>query len=272
MFKTKLKIATALFLVLALLALGATLYPSAASPQTGGPAPPPPQVGGGSSKSSDQPPTGQPGSNKDAAPAALDLPAVVVDEVDLKYKTISVTIIEGLSSSSSTSSSTTSGATGTGSSIGGSVNPDKPAKLVNLPVDKHVEIYVNNQIVPLGGLKPGMKVSLRLIQSSGCLVATAIGTDKKQRDDATGLELKLKEAEAQIFVARAGIEVAAVQLKRAKDNAANAQGAAAQQKAEAEVEAATAQVQLARAIAAEAEVRAQRVAEEVARARARKRD
>jgi RNA polymerase sigma factor (sigma-70 family) len=274
MFLTKLKIATALFLVLALVALGATLYPSAAQTGGGGIAPPP-KVGGGTK--SDQPGTSQPGSTKDgsqpkdAAPAVLDLPAVVVDEVDLKYKTISVTIVEGLTGGGATGgSTTTSGTAGNGGSTSGSSgSSEKPTKLVNLPVDKHVEIHVNNQIVPLGSLKVGMKVSLRLTQSGGRLVATAIGTGKK-REDATGLELKLREARAQIEVARAAMEVAAVQLKAAQEALDNAQGAAAKKKAEAEVSAATAQLQLAHAVAAEAEVRAQRIAREVADAEARK--
>jgi RNA polymerase sigma factor (sigma-70 family) len=268
MFLTKLKIATALFLVLALVALGATLYPGAASPQS-----PPPQNYGGGNQSR----TAQPGKDKDkdkdssqpkdVAPAVLDLPAVVVDEVDLKYKTVSVTIVEGLTSSSTTTTSGTAGNGGNTSSSSG--NSEKPTKLVNLPVDKHVEIHVNNQIVPLGSLKVGMKVSLRLIQSGGRLVATAIGTGKK-RDDATGLELRLREARAQIEVALAAMEVAAVQLKAAQEALDNAQGAAAKQKAKGEVEAAMAQVLLSRAVAAEAEVRAQRIAAEVAEAEARK--
>jgi RNA polymerase sigma factor (sigma-70 family) len=267
MFMSKLKIATALFLVLALVALSASLYPTPASPQ---------QYGGGYSglpkkADVDKPATDQPGKTgeqqKVAAPVSIELPAVVIDEVDLKYKTISVTIFEGLTAKTGTSSTSGSGGSTSDTSSGSS---DKPTKLVNLPVDKHVEIYVDRQIVPLGGLKPGMKVSLRLIQSGGTLVATAIGSGKRDDDRSTAVERALREAMAQVEVALAQVELATVQLKKAKDYLAAAQGAEAREKAQTEVEVATAQLHLARAFAAETQVRAERLAAEAQEVRARK--
>ena len=127
----KLKIATALFLVLALLAVSATLYPSAASPQTGG------SAGGGDTAKKGQAdkPHGQPGDkSQGGSSATLHLPAVIVDEVDFKHRTISVTVLDDPAAAPA----------------------DKATRLVNLRVDKHVEIFVNNEMVPLGGLKPGI--------------------------------------------------------------------------------------------------------------------
>jgi RNA polymerase sigma factor (sigma-70 family) len=270
MLMTKLKIAMALFLVLSFFAVAATIYPTSASPQ----ATPPPQRErpkddkappdqAREPKSSDQ--------RKGAAPVTLELPAVVIDEVDLKYKTISVTIVDGLGPRSGTSSS--SGTTGRGGSSSSSTSTsDKPAKLVDLPVDKNVEIYVDNKIVPLGSLKTGMKVALRLTERDGRLVAATIGTGPRGGDQATELELKLKEAKAQVDVARANVEVAAVALQRAKLDLANAQEDEARAKARAAVQAAEAQVQLSLAVTAEVQVRAERIAREYEEARMRKSD
>jgi hypothetical protein len=240
MLMTKLKLAAAFFLVLVLLAIAATWYPTSASPQVT----PPRKV------QADTPPSDQPSGKgneqiKAAAPVTLELPAVVVDEVDLKYKTISVTIVEETTARSGTSSSSAEADT----------SSPLRAKLINVPVDKHVEIYIDKRIVPLGGLKPGMKVSLRLNVNGGRLVAAAIGTGPRGGDNTTALEVK--EALAQAEVAMANVDVAAIQLERAKEALAKAVGNEARDKAQADVKDATRQLEAARAIAARAQERAE---------------
>jgi RNA polymerase sigma factor (sigma-70 family) len=253
MFMTKVKVAAAFLLVLTLLAFAATWYPTSASPQVTPPRkaqtgpPPPDQLGGNRAEQT-----------KATAPVTLELPAVVVDEVDLKYKTISVTIVEEATGRWGTSSS--SGTAGTGSSSSTSTDTGKPAKLVNVPVDKHVEIYIDKRLVPLGSLKPGMKVSLRLTANGGRLVAAAIGSGPRGGDDTTALEVK--EALAQAEVAMANVDVAAIQWEKAKATLAKAVGNEARDTAQAEVEVAARQLEEARAIAARAQ-------ELVARIRAR---
>jgi RNA polymerase sigma factor (sigma-70 family) len=237
MFLTQLKIASAVVLVLALLALGAAFYPSVASPQTGGtgttPAPQAAQTGGSSAKKPVDATSRQPAGEgegdkssqkaKTAEPTTITIPEVVVDEVDLKYKTISVTIVR---------SQTTTGSQGGGSSSGtSSSSGGPPTKFVNLPVDKHVEIVVNNEVVPLGGLKPGMKADLKLTVDQGRFVVASVGTLKRDASDLAMLEQKLKEAERRLQDAQAIANEALSQLEKVKNDLANAKDAGALQKA-----------------------------------------
>jgi RNA polymerase sigma factor (sigma-70 family) len=268
MFMTKLKLATVLFLVLALLGLGAAWLPSAASPQTTTPqgstggssvqVDPAPKTGGssaaktgGSSVQVDPAPkTGttarpeQPKSDKDVAPASITVPDVIVDEVDLKHKTISVTLASG--------SSTASGTTGAGSGTSGSTSA-KPTRIIDLPVDKHVEIIVNREVVPLGGLKVGMKVSLRLTLNGGQLIVASAFMGK--REDVTGIEFRLKEAEEKLAAATAQAEEAAVRLQVARAALEKAKAEAERARAQADVDEARALLDWARR---EAQVEAER--------------
>jgi RNA polymerase sigma factor (sigma-70 family) len=262
MLMTKLKIAVALCVALAVLAVVAA-YPSSASPQN--------QNNGGGASPQILPPLKAEdktdGAKKDeqakaAAPVTLELPAVVIDEVDLKYKTISVTIAQSASTSSS-------GGSDTSSASGSSTSAGKPLQLVNLPLDKHAEIFVDKKMVPLGSLKPGMKLSLRLIERDGTLVAAAIGTKQLVESETAELELKLQEAKNQVDIALAGVDLAARDLEKAKVFLASAQGKAAIDKAKDDVLALEVQLQESRAIAAEAQVRAARIAAEYERVRRR---
>jgi RNA polymerase sigma factor (sigma-70 family) len=222
MFLTQLKIASAVVLVLALLAMGATFFPSAASPQTGGTgtavAKEPAQTGGSAAKKPVDPATGQLGDKstekpKAAEPVTVTIPQVVIDEVDLKHKTISVTVVRGQTADSGTSS-------------GG-----PPTRLVNLPVDKHVEIFVKNEVVPLGGLKPGMTVDLKLTVDGNRILVASIGTMKRDATDLGALELKLKESEARLKEAQALANAALVRLDKAQEDLAKAKNAGAREKA-----------------------------------------
>ena len=231
MFLSQLKIASAIVLVLALLALGATFCPSAASPQTGGtgttPTPQPAQTSGSAAKKPVDPTSGQPPGDKStekakaAEPVTITIPQVVIDEVDLKYKTISVTIVR---------SQTSAGSQGVGSSSGTS-SGGPPTKLVNLPVDKHVEIVVNNEVVPLGGLKPAMKVDLKLTVEGDRFVVASVGTLKREASDLAELELKLKQAEARLKAAQRAADETLVRLEKAKEELANAKDAGALERA-----------------------------------------
>jgi RNA polymerase sigma factor (sigma-70 family) len=231
MFLTQLKIASAVVLVLALLAIGATFCPSAASPQTGGsgatPAPQPAQTGGSTAKKPVDPASGQSADeesrqkSKAAEPITITIPQVVIDEVDLKYKTISVTIVRG---------QTTTGSQGVGSSSGTS-SAGPPTRLVNLPVDKHVEIVVNNEVVPLGGLKPGMKVDLKLTVDGDRFVVASVGTLKRDASELAELELELKQSEARLREAKAKADEVLRQLEKAKDDLAKAKDEGAREKA-----------------------------------------
>ena len=264
MILTKLKIATALFLVLALLAVGATLYEAPAAPQTSSAREQvtPPKKAQSDTGTTGKPNPGITGSQAPIAPpVTLRLPAVVIDEVDFKHKTISVTIVE-VQTGSSSSTSSSNGASGSTSGTTSSGASGKATKLVNLPVHKNVEIVVNNETVPLGGLKPGMKVSLQLVVNSNDLVVTSATTDRPERDGLKGLALKVKQADAQLAVARATAEQVAVQLEAARLELANAQGAEAREKAHVEVERASAQLQAARANAELAARLAVRLAKE----------
>jgi hypothetical protein len=241
MFATKLKIATGALVVLGILMSGAGYYSSEASPQTG--ATFGTQTGEPAKKAgSDKPATksiipGQPA-------AKLDLSDVIVDEINLLTKTISVTIGDGQASGTSTNSSNTSSSTasatgatsskstGSTTSTSSSAGAEMPTKLVHVPFSKEARVTVDGKNDTIGNLKTGMNASLQLAMDGKRLVVISVSAQKVSphylRRLANSLLIsKLHQVEFSATVA-ANLQA----LKIAEENLAKAQDGDAKNKAQ----------------------------------------
>jgi hypothetical protein len=177
--------------------------------------------------------------------ASINLPLVVVNDVDLKYKTISVTVQGQSGASSGSSTSSTIGNSSSSSSAVSSL--DRPTKLVDLPVYKRAEIIVDNKAVPLGALKPGMKLSMQIALDGGQLIVVAAGSMTVVRDDLMQLRGAAERAVREAAESRVVVLEAQAKVEVANKALTQANGMVEEQRAKAAVELARTQLELAQA-------------------------